>query len=86
MKLNNIKVLVTELPGNLRVITIPNANSKDQDEKNRALYTLLRLKCGGGKPTVLSEPEQKALPDGINLVFTYDSYTRLIPYYCDFKI
>lgn len=83
MKINGIPVQVTDLPGNLKVITIPDAESSDAKCRNQTLYTVLRMKCAGSKPDILQENERALLPHGLSVVFTYDSYTRIVPYYCE---
>ena len=83
MKINGVKIMMTDIPGNLKVITIPDAKSQDEQDANTKLYTLLRVKCGGQKTHILSETERERLPAGTSLVFTYDSYTHIIPRYCE---
>lgn len=83
MKINGIPVKTTDLSGNLKVITLPKPAGKDEKTANENLYTILRMKCGGAKTDILDELERQRIPNGTSLVFTYDSYTHLIPRYCE---
>lgn len=86
--INNVKVIITPLAGNLYVVTMPETKDKSLRKQQTDLYTILRTKCGGAKPDMFTEKLELpsgALLSGTSLVFTHDAYTHLIPFYCDLR-
>lgn len=84
--INNVKVIITPIAGNLYVVTIPETKDESLRKQQTDLYTILRTKCGGAKPDMFTEKLELpsgALLSGTSLVFTHDAYTHLIPFYCD---
>lgn len=86
--INNVKVIITPLAGNLYVVTMPETKDENLRKEQASLYTILRTKCGGAKPDMFTEGGE--IPSGLllagtSLVFTHDAYTQLIPFYCDLR-
>lgn len=86
--INNVKVIITPLAGNLYVVTMPETKDESLRKQQAGLYTILRTKCGGAKPDMFTEGGE--IPSGLllagtSLVFTHDAYTQLIPFYCDLR-
>lgn len=85
-KINGTTVTVKDLSGNLKAIILPKPKTKDQENAIAKLYTVLRYKCGAAKTNILPEAERTGLPADRTLVVTYDSYTNLVPFYCEWGI
>ena len=81
MKIDGIKAKTVELAGNLVIVSLQPKDS--ERDKAKAVCEKLETKCGGAKPNILSDFEHSKIPNGMPLVFTTDSYTHTIPYYCE---
>lgn len=81
MKIDGIKAKTVELTGNLVIVSLQPKDS--ERDKAKAVYKKLETKCGGAKPNILSDFERSKIPNGMPLIFTADSYTHTIPYYCE---
>lgn len=74
LKFMGVPVKVTAFQGNLFAVTMAAGNPCA-----KRLAEQLTGNCGGADPlTVLSEDELTRLPEGLNLVFTSDSYQEYV--------